>query len=702
KKSGKKGLFVATIASHGFMGDDLDALVAEDSVYNHMKSTGPRLSTLLGTIRDASRTAAKRQLVLVDACRNQVVKARGGGDAAPMANAFAEAIEQARGQVVLAATVPGGFAYDDHDRQNGVFTAAMLDGLRGAAPSNEEGLVTVEALAHFVNEQVVAWVELHKPQDVDASRGIHYKLEDVAAAGLPLAFDAEFFERAEQWTLRRTAALKRLRGEIDDDVIDGALYGRVADLLRSGTEAQLAAWAERIELLDGSVTARESFAFFAQRHLDATVEKIAVKPQVPAVRTGRRTEPQVGDVWTDPVLGMRFRYIPPGSFLMGSPEDELGRQDKESQLPVALPDGFWIAETVVTQGQWRALIGNNPSAFAESDEHPVEMVNWFEAITYANALSRKADLETCYVFSGSNGIEIGAGFEAEGVKFDATRNGFRLPTEEQWEYAARSGTETPFWTGDNISTNQANFDGNHPYSDHPKGEWRKATVPVRSFEPNPWGLYEVHGNVNEWCWNRQEVYLAARLLAGWGVLEKADRVTRGGAWNDHACDVRAACRDWYLPSARNAYLGFRLSRGPVQAEPSNRRPAPGPEASACGGAAADHRGAVDGRPADDETGRISTLSADDTAASVPLYYWDRRHPAGTEAGLGVAVGRTARRHEGSGSRSLYSYEPGPYEPSSRPSNRSTGRIVGAASAGRMPAVPVTLLERLASGGREGP
>ncbi|MBE9204867.1 formylglycine-generating enzyme family protein [Synechocystis salina LEGE 06099] len=160
-------------------------------------------------------------------------------------------------------------------------------------------------------------------------------------------------------------------------------------------------------------------------------------------------------------------YIAGGSFLMGAPENEHGSHDNERpQHQVTLPD-FWLGKYQVTQGQWEAVMGNNPARFKGANR-PVEQVSWDICQEFCHKLS------------------------------ECTGKGYRLPSEAEWEYACRAGTKTPFSGGETITTNLANYDGN-TYAEEGKGQYRKETVEVGSFPPNPWGLYDMHGNVWEWC-----------------------------------------------------------------------------------------------------------------------------------------------------------------------------------------------------------
>jgi len=226
-----------------------------------------------------------------------------------------------------------------------------------------------------------------------------------------------------------------------------------------------------------------------------------------------------------------FRWIPPGKFSMGSPEHEPERWNDENQHEVVLTRGFWLADTACTQALWQAVMGSNPSGF-RGEERPVENVSWQDAVAFIDKLNgQRPELA------------------------------LRLPTEAEWEYACRAGTATPFSFGETITTDQVNFNGNFPYANGQKGRYRRETVPVRDLPANDWGLYQMHGNVWEWCRDWYGADPSGPVVDPTGPESGQKRVLRGGSWFYYGRLVRSAARYMYDPSARDDLIGFRLARG---------------------------------------------------------------------------------------------------------------------------------------------
>lgn len=268
-----------------------------------------------------------------------------------------------------------------------------------------------------------------------------------------------------------------------------------------------------------------------------------------------------------------LRWIPPGEFLMGSPETEAEREPfgfDETQHQVRLAQGFWLADTACTQALWNAVLNERPSRF-EGGERPVERVSWEDVVErFLPALNMQVP-----------GLDSA------------------LPTEAQWEYACRAGTTTPFWFGENISPEQVNYDGNHPYAGGAKGEYRERIVDVKDLPANGWGLYQMHGNVWEWCADWLGTYPREAAVDQEGPVEGHDRVLRGGSWFYLARNCRSANRYGRDPGLRGGDIGFRLARG------SSRRPA----ASAGEGGVAGERGARDAAPDTPARGLAESLKS---------------------------------------------------------------------------------------------
>ncbi|HNK00404.1 MAG TPA: formylglycine-generating enzyme family protein, partial [Accumulibacter sp.] len=238
----------------------------------------------------------------------------------------------------------------------------------------------------------------------------------------------------------------------------------------------------------------------------------------------------------------RFRWIEPGEFWMGSPEDEAKRDDHEGpRHRVRLTQGFWLADTACTQALWRAVMGSkNPRRFQDDERNPVEKVSWDDAEAFLQRITSRLP-----------GMRAG------------------LPSEAEWEYACRAGSDTPFNSGTTISAQQANYDGNFPYAGGEKGAYWKKTVPVKTFSPNAWGLYEMHGNVWEWCADGRRPYDGEPQENPRGPENPATpRVVRGGSWYNEARRLRSAYRNQGHRVHRLVDQGFRFVLRSTSPEPA--------------------------------------------------------------------------------------------------------------------------------------
>lgn len=220
---------------------------------------------------------------------------------------------------------------------------------------------------------------------------------------------------------------------------------------------------------------------------------------------------------------------------MGSPDDEPERfEDEGPQHKVRISEGFWLADTACTQALWQALMGENPSYFEGDEQLPVEQVSFDDVGRFLKRLQELLPEHTA----------------AE------------LPSEAQWEYACRAGTDAPFSFGANITPELVNYNG-LPYAGGEHGPYRERTVPVKHLPANAWGLYQMHGNVLEWCRDDLRDYTSAAAgqaeLDPLGDLDSPVRALRGGAWFSVAGFARCACRDRGGRGSRDHRVGVRLS-----------------------------------------------------------------------------------------------------------------------------------------------
>ena len=244
-------------------------------------------------------------------------------------------------------------------------------------------------------------------------------------------------------------------------------------------------------------------------------------------------------------IGMKLALIPAGKFLMGSPKDEKERGPDEEQHEVSITKPFYLGVYEVTQAEYEKVMGNNPSWFSPKGDgkdkvkdmdtscFPVENVSWGDVVAFCKKLSESPEER-----------KVG--------------RVYRLPTEAEWEYACRAGTKTAFHYGDSLSSKQANFDGDFPYGGADKGPDLERTTKVGSYQPNAYGLYDMHGNVWQWC---QDWYTKKPLGGKDPVVTTAAsyRVIRGGSWHDVGGRCRSAFRFWNYPGLRYFNLGFRVA-----------------------------------------------------------------------------------------------------------------------------------------------
>jgi formylglycine-generating enzyme required for sulfatase activity/tRNA A-37 threonylcarbamoyl transferase component Bud32 len=287
-------------------------------------------------------------------------------------------------------------------------------------------------------------------------------------------------------------------------------------------------------------------------------EKFTVRFVPPTQRTHKLPKDD-GQAPINNSIGMTLKLIPAGGFFMGSPDDAIeAENDEKPSHRVRISRPFYLGVTEVTQAQYEAVMGNNPSWFSangggkdrvagqSTDRHPVEQVSWLDAIQFCNKLSEKEGKKPFYEIDGKD-IRVP----------DWNGQGYRLPTEAEWEHACRANAATPtrFSFGDNVVELglYAWFPGNSEQRTHPVSQKR----------PNGFGLYDMHGNVFEWCWDRYGggYYNQSAVDDPIGPAGAASRVIRGGSWSSDPRGCRSAIRSWSTPGYRGISLGFCLARG---------------------------------------------------------------------------------------------------------------------------------------------
>ena len=261
-------------------------------------------------------------------------------------------------------------------------------------------------------------------------------------------------------------------------------------------------------------------------------------------KLGERQKSNVKTVDLRDGVTLELVWVPPGVFMMGSKDTprsiasksggiDSWASDEYPRHKVSITNGFWMGKYEVTQAQWQTVMGNNPSHFKEAGpKTPVEKVSWNDCQKFMQKVSQR------------------------------TGQTFRLPTEAEWEYACRAGTETAFHYGDTLTSNQANFNGEHPYphDEAAKGVDLGKTISVGSYPPNAFGLYDMHGNVFEWCqdWYGENYYQNSPVSDPSGPSYGLGRVTRGGSWREYAGNCRSAYRNGLIPNGCYFIFGLRV------------------------------------------------------------------------------------------------------------------------------------------------
>jgi len=561
RKAKKDGMFLVSVATHGFS-DDGSYLAASDTLRVALKDTGVDSSALFSYI---SRSEAPRQIVLLDACRERIevgARATQGGDSAASRILY-DALKKTSGQVVLMGATVGGFAYDDDERKNGVFTAAVLDGLRGWAPHDEHGLITVGILADYVDERVRLWVEANKPQHAGLSKGIGRRLEGQVAE-LPLAVSIEYQEQIKSFRNTVSSNVEKLKEcQSPDGPITGAIVDDITRLLRFAEGSpqvidELAGLCERIDGLNQEKATEESLAFYFGQNRERLFRLMAKDEPAPEIVA----TPGVRD-------GMEVVPIPAGTFLMGLTDEQFGE---------VAPEGKdWREDAMVELPAHRVTL----RAF-RMDKHEVTNEQYLAFVKATNHRPPKSNGENDRdVWDGMTVPESVARYPVVNVSWGDAMDycewvGRRLPTEAEWEYAARGADASTLypWGGDPVCDQRGRSASYSKCRANITGtvDGYGVESPACSFGEFGYGLCDMAGNAREWVYDVFGEYSGKDATnpngPKYGSGGRQEIVLRGGSYGHFDHKARVTARDSAGPEGRRSWIGFRCADSAVNASGS--------------------------------------------------------------------------------------------------------------------------------------
>ncbi|MDO4583372.1 MAG: SUMF1/EgtB/PvdO family nonheme iron enzyme [Planctomycetia bacterium] len=521
-QAGVGDLVFFAFAGHGAQLGDTAYFCTQDTIDEDISGTAVSITQAMD---DLAKSEARFKWIVVDACRNNPFRQRVAG-----VRSIQKIDNPPEGIALFQSCAPDEFSYEDESVKHGLFTSNFVRGLSGEADLNNDGSLTFLEVCTYTTNQTVRDVQTkfqkHQRPYLTSSMSDFILTEDLDR---PKAI--AYFAAAQQ--LRREKKYDEAKREIDKAL---ELYPEDQEYLdeRGMLQTIVDAIAKQKELEE---KAREEAA--ARKKAEEEAKRLAniprpTLPDVPQIlpASGGRT---AGERMVKTVKGVEyaFRWCPAGEFMMGSPEGELGRYSEETQHRVRLTKGFWMLETEVTQAMWESVMGDNPSNFKGSNL-PVEKVSWKDCQEFCQKLR-------------SLGLNV------------------QLPTEAQWEYACRAGTTTSLNNGKNITSEEGK---GICYNLSEVGWYEKnldlTTHIVGQKKPNAWGLYDMHGNVYEWCqdWYDSGYYAESPTSDPEGPSSGAFRVFRGGSWNSIARFCRSAFRFHNTPAHRVDALGFRLALVP--------------------------------------------------------------------------------------------------------------------------------------------
>ena len=471
------------------------------------------------------RCGADNVVLLIDACRDE--DSRSG---------LGIGRQEHKGVITFYSCTANQPSWEIDELKHGSFTYTLLEGLRLQGKSN---CATVERLNQYLSYEVPRLNARYKKPNqnpylkAEPPYKMYFVLLEQSATLRdvePLKYQASLAENKGNLLLAKQLWVRVLAvSRADWDAIDA--IGRIA--LRQGRST--AVREESVVPIPESVRGGRSVVSELSPVTISNTKLQTFSFDVLTVdERGQEVKREKGQAqyFTEDLgngVSLEMVYIPGGEFMMGSPEGE-GYDFEKPQHEVNVQP-FFIGKFQITQAQWQELTGNNLETWQDRSLNPVERLYWDDVVEFCQRLSERTGKE------------------------------YRLPTEAEWEYACRAGTRTPFHFGETITTDLANYNGNDTYASEPLGEYREKTTPVGSFPPNAFGLYDLHGNVWEWCeddWHKN--YNGAPSDgSAWSSGEvKASKVLRGGSWNYPSVNCRSAYRGDYAREICPKNFGFRV------------------------------------------------------------------------------------------------------------------------------------------------
>ncbi len=504
-----------------------------------------------------------------------------------------------KGRAILTSSTATEYSFGSEPTEHGdsglsIYTRYLVEGIAtGAADLDGDDWISVDELHEYAAKKVKPAAPAMTPEFYPVKEGYKIRLAKSRRDDPQLKYEGEFQQRAEagngEFSIFVRQILSRKQQEwgispeqareIEDRVLQPyreyqSKLGEYEQTLTQAVQhhypfsdreqADLKEYQQHLKLRDEDITeiggrVRQLVAYqkaklqtsgneidgrILPQSTSATLSHSGATPQLTVIEftsvkvdaTGQIIDrpPGKADIFLEDLgngVSLTMVKIPSGEFMMGSPDNEAGRSNNESPQHLVRVAEFFMAQTLVTQVQWQQLMENNPSGFTGDGKLPVEQVSWLDTQEFCQKL------------------------------FQHSQRAYRLPREAEWEYACRAGTTTPFAFGETITGELANYDSDQIYRSETKVNQRKKTTPVGEFPPNLFGLYDLHGNLWEWCLDHWHKNYEGAPLDGSAWLsndDQANRLLRGGSWDSYPRLCRSATRVYITPVYRNDYFGFRV------------------------------------------------------------------------------------------------------------------------------------------------